>query len=1025
MKKLTVIALLLSTVLLAPTAAAAAPPDAFAFADDGREGDPLHGLGDPFMRLRPQVFRFTVPYNAAEVPAEIERAKAIINRVKQAGVTDILVTFRQRHDQWWPETEHARDPSRPQRFVRPTPEAWRALIRAFMDLANGVHPGGGQRTIDDDVTMWSPAYQPNGGIGWLNPELESEAGGSCTPAACGATKLAGYYQQLDAELTNRQSADKLVSPEFHDHLTQYGQVVLRWHSKCPNRSSDPRKDRLCSTVRNYIQDYYDAGGRFGDFLGWQPYDGVRHMTYLSTSDFLAATNSVPLLESERNVPVILTEAGQKLTGSRWGDCHDIEGGDCTGNWTEAAQYTRVKWMVDNLAPSPFGGRITRMHYYQGSAPGRPGGESSGSHLAWDSALTRGDGTPRPAWYAWCGASRGGDVNHPDCLWDTGRWYVAPSSGAQFGAQYLWTTGHGFGSTDQFLAERGHGTTGRADALVYYRSSQAHGCWLSAGEGSTRFEHSREYDEGDCRVTGGAGSDRRLMGDFDAISGRTAKNSKIYFYNAADAQGRTGRWYRGTSLSLHGHGYGSTDQFLADVNADGEDDAVVYYSSTGCWNVALSAPSQPYVLWNPPTQWLCEPEPAFGSSKRFVDDVTGDGKADAVLFFDNVEDEEDHEGEQPGGRWLVAASTGTGFGALTQWTDGHGAWSDDQFLGDVNGDGKKDAVTYADGCWRSALSLGSGFADSAQWLCEHGRSSTTRLLGDVTGDGKADAVTVFSYPTSWDYGGPNRSVDTESELMTVWNLLEDEIDYEARAALRDGLTPADRDRVDAFFPTSRRYGGSIDTEAEAEAVEAELRAERVTNKVWNGLTVGDQDVMLARVSAAASAESQQPPQSPGNEAERRYCRNLFRLVMCDIARRLANEAVDSQLSRFPDLSQENREGGRHEAYRHCTWSGHMVLVFPTDDGGPGRPQAKKFGDLHEDTYPNARWDKLMAYHNNRVGRDYGAEVFNPIFQGQEYEPHKEEIRDRCEAEARKPRAGELWTRSEVPPFTLHRGPRPGG
>jgi hypothetical protein len=136
--------------------------------------------------------------------------------------------------------------------------------------------------------------------------------------------------------------------------------------------------------------------------------------------------------------------------------------------------------------------------------------------------------------------------------------------------------------------------------------------------------------------------------------------------------------------INDHGLGSTDQFVADVTGDGRGEAIVYARSTGCWHVSGPATSR------------CAPDP--GSSRRLVADVTGDGKADAVMFVDEVNGE-------PAGRWYVAPSTGTNFGEFVQWADGHGAGSEDQLLGDVNGDGKQDAVTYADGTWDVALSLG--------------------------------------------------------------------------------------------------------------------------------------------------------------------------------------------------------------------------------------------------------------------------------------------------------------------------------
>jgi hypothetical protein len=201
-----------STLVLVPSATATPPPTGygFAYSDDGvivRDpqyvsdpglGDPLYGLSTSITAFRPKAFRFTVPYNAVEVPAEVDRAKAIINRAKQRGVTEIFVSFRQKAGEFATG------------WTRPGPQSWRDLIRRFMNVPNGTKPDGTPKTIDNDVTMWSPAAQPNDGTGWL----------SYSPVAPSTVErvrlLAGYYKELAAELASRGSADKLVSPEFHD-----------------------------------------------------------------------------------------------------------------------------------------------------------------------------------------------------------------------------------------------------------------------------------------------------------------------------------------------------------------------------------------------------------------------------------------------------------------------------------------------------------------------------------------------------------------------------------------------------------------------------------------------------------------------------------------------------------------------------------------------------------------------------------------------------------------------------------------
>lgn len=85
----------------------------------------------------------------------------------------------------------------------------------------------------------------------------------------------------------------------------------------------------------------------------------------------------------------------------------------------------------------------------------------------------------------------------------------------------------------------------------------------------------------------------------------------------------------------------------------------------------------------------------GTSKQFLADVTGDGKADSVVSIAGT------------GEWWVAPSTGSNFAGYSQWISGHGVGSTWQMFGDVNGDGKADAVTYhtspdCRGCWYRAV-----------------------------------------------------------------------------------------------------------------------------------------------------------------------------------------------------------------------------------------------------------------------------------------------------------------------------------
>jgi len=124
--------------------------------------------------------------------------------------------------------------------------------------------------------------------------------------------------------------------------------------------------------------------------------------------------------------------------------------------------------------------------------------------------------------------------------------------------------------------------------------------------------------------------------------------------------------------------------------------------------------------------------------RMVGDVNGDGKADAVAI-------------DPARGAFVALSTGTAFAKQSQWTSDF-AWYGDalnpRVLGDVNGDGKEDMVGFMpeQGVY-VGLSTGTGFAPATLWSTAFQtytpQINYPRMVADVNGDGKDDIV-AFHY-----------------------------------------------------------------------------------------------------------------------------------------------------------------------------------------------------------------------------------------------------------------------------------------
>src|SRR5690606_25624089 len=123
------------------------------------------------------------------------------------------------------------------------------------------------------------------------------------------------------------------------------------------------------------------------------------------------------------------------------------------------------------------------------------------------------------------------------------------------------------------------------------------------------------------------------------------------------------------------------------------------------------------------------------------DLNGDGKTDAVLF-----DPQD-------GNWYVSLSEGDGFSPPVIWAVGNGVGSTKQFLADVNGDGKDDAIIYFHTglvrAWYVGLADGNGaFGGFSPWINAFGQTADGHLLADVNGDGRADAVVVEKSTGNW-------------------------------------------------------------------------------------------------------------------------------------------------------------------------------------------------------------------------------------------------------------------------------------
>ncbi|GAB3465239.1 hypothetical protein GCM10027436_78010 [Actinophytocola sediminis] len=167
--------------------------------------------------------------------------------------------------------------------------------------------------------------------------------------------------------------------------------------------------------------------------------------------------------------------------------------------------------------------------------------------------------------------------------------------------------------------------------------------------------------------------------------------------------------------------------VGDVNGDGRDDIITFTrNELADVHVALSTGSG----FAASAKW----HDFFGIAGESpgVADVDGDGSADLVTFTHGAAADVH-----------VALSTGDGFGAARKWHDSFATGLATARLADVNGDGTADLVEFTNDATADvhvALSTGHGFGVSRKWHDFFAPSAEFPYVGDYNGDGTADIVT---------------------------------------------------------------------------------------------------------------------------------------------------------------------------------------------------------------------------------------------------------------------------------------------
>ncbi|WP_323136184.1 VCBS repeat domain-containing M23 family metallopeptidase [Micromonospora sp. NBC_01655] len=261
--------------------------------------------------------------------------------------------------------------------------------------------------------------------------------------------------------------------------------------------------------------------------------------------------------------------------------------------------------------------------------------------------------------------------------------------------------------------------------------------------------------------GGGGGGRYLAGSPTDFSG-DGKDDIVAFtqgsLNDVYVATSTGSSFTGTSVKWNDF-FGLNGETLTtgDVNGDGKDDIIAFtHGSLADVYVALSTGTSfaPATKWH---DWF-----APGAEVATTGDVNGDGKDDIITFtHDNTADV------------YVALSTGTSFtGTAIKWHDYFSIPGEHPATGDVNGDGKDDIITFTQGPTTAsdviiALSNGTTFGTPQKWHDLFAVGTEQPRVGDINGDGKDDIVT-FTCNTDADVYAATSTGTTFTGTTIKWH-----------------------------------------------------------------------------------------------------------------------------------------------------------------------------------------------------------------------------------------------------------------
>jgi ligand-binding sensor domain-containing protein/signal transduction histidine kinase len=301
--------------------------------------------------------------------------------------------------------------------------------------------------------------------------------------------------------------------------------------------------------------------------------------------------------------------------------------------------------------------------------------------------------------------------HPPGMW------VALSDGDAFGTGQSWS--ETMPQEDEVSAVSDCNGDGKDDIVIWSRGKLGE-AWVCLSAGQS-FEPRRKWGSGVCFA-----DEIPSVGDFngdgkgDIISWTRGGSGDVWIcLSTGNSFGTRQKWAEEACTGEEIPGVG-------DFNGDGRDDIVSWTRGAlgDAWvNLSTGHSFGSNAKWQ---DWTCA-----GREIPAVADFNGDGKDDLISFS---------RGER-GDAW-VNLSTGAKFNPSQKWNNSIFHGTEFPGIGDFDGDGKADVASFTRGIVPRVhvyLSAEHSLLPGAKWTDAFCPGNETPAVGDFNGDGKADIV----------------------------------------------------------------------------------------------------------------------------------------------------------------------------------------------------------------------------------------------------------------------------------------------